>query len=123
MHFFLSCSLSMFSRSFGKHRLPKTFLTCASPLMAEPPSDLLQKYDVSYVPPHDEEKHMNKVEAKRNAFVLCHLIPALNEATEYFKRNHCVIAPNATTKAEDIANFKKTLLFSQKLGEGYDVPK
>jgi hypothetical protein len=91
--------------------------------LAEPPSDLLQKYDVSYVPPHDEEKHFNKVQAQRNAFVLCHLIPALNAASEYFKNNHCVITPNATTKVEDIANFKKTLLFSHKLGDEYDVPK
>jgi hypothetical protein len=111
------------SRSFGKHRLPKTFLTCASPLLAEPPLDLLQKYDVSYIPPHDEIKTLKPIQAKRSAFVLCHLIPALNAAAEYYKRNHCVITPNATTEMEEIANFKKTLIFSHQLGDGYDVPK
>jgi hypothetical protein len=78
---------------------------------------------VSYLPPHDTEKQLSKIQAKRSVFVLCHLIPALNAAAEYYKRNHCVvIPPNATTNLEDIANFNKTLLFSHKLGEGYDVP-
>jgi hypothetical protein len=90
--------------------------------LAEPPLDLLQRYDVSYTPPRDVENHLSKDQAKRSVFVLCHLIPALNAAAEYYKRHHCVVMPNATTQPEDIANFNKTLVFSHKLGDGYDVP-
>jgi hypothetical protein len=40
--------------------------------------------------------------AKRNAFMMCHMLLSLNEAAEYFKKRHC---------PESTANLSKTLTF------------
>jgi hypothetical protein len=45
--------------------------------------------------------------AKRNAFVLCVMIPALNQAATYYKKNHC----------DANANFKKELGFVDGMTE------
>jgi hypothetical protein len=72
---------------FGKRRLPKDFLTCESPLMREPTADDLDTNLVQW--PDGTSKKWSAEHAKRNRFMLCQLIPALNAAASYFKRNHC----------------------------------
>jgi peptidyl serine alpha-galactosyltransferase len=88
---------------FGKRKLPKDFLSCESPLLREPPADLYPKYDWAMFPPGKpaNKKIWSKEMAKRNAFVLCVMIPALNDAAAYYKKQHC----------DANANFKKELVF------------
>lgn len=87
---------------FGKRKLPHDFLSCLSPLLAEPPTDALSKYNYANFPGRIK-KEWNKMEAKRHAFTACYMIAAMNAAADYYKRNHC----DVTT-----ANFEKTLYLS-----------
>ena len=90
---------------FGKRRLPKDFLSCASPLLRELPAD----YRANYVHwPNGNDKKLSKTEVKRHRFMLCHLIPAVNAAASYYKRRHCDVSQ---------ANFEKTLTFNAGLDE------
>jgi hypothetical protein len=91
---------------FGKRRLPKDILTCESPLLAEPPEDLVGKYDYADWPGGKEleRKQLKPIMAKRNGFVLCYMLPPNNEAAIYFKQRHC---------APGTANLNKTLLVNQ----------
>lgn len=85
---------------FGKRRLPKNFLTCEAPLLKEPTVADLATSTVHW--PTGDSKEWNDVMAKRNRFMLCHLIPALNAAATYFKQHNC-----DTVKA----NFEKSYMF------------
>jgi len=87
---------------FGKYRLPTDFLTCESPLMAEPPIDVATKYDYAQYPGGDYKKWTTPTIVKRNGFLLCRMIRIVNGAATYFKRNHC----------GDDANFEKSLKYS-----------
>jgi len=86
---------------FGKRRLPGNFLSCESPLLAEPPMDIASKYKYANWPDGKRKEFSGKM-AKRNAYMLCKLLPAINEAATYYKERHC-----DTVKA----NFNKTLMF------------
>lgn len=91
---------------FGKRKLPKDFLSCESPLLYEPPADLFPKYTWA-IYPAGNKKEWSKQMAKRNAFVLCVMIPALNDAATYYKQHHC----------DGKANFKKELSFIEGFEE------
>ena len=75
----------------GKHRIPLSFLSCDDPLLAEAPEDIGEKFDFAIEPDRREDVKMNLAPAtiKGHAFMLCHLIPYLNEAAIYWKDNHC----------------------------------
>jgi len=73
---------------FGKRRLPKDFLSCESPLLAEPPHDLMTQFEYA-VFPEGNKKEWKPVDKKRNAFVICIMLPALNNAATYYKQQHC----------------------------------
>jgi len=92
---------------FGKRRLPKDFLTCESPLLLEPPKDVLQRYDYAQFPGGDR-KEFSETIAKEHAFMICYLIPAVNSAAAYFKQRHC----------HGTANMNKVLVFNTKMTEG-----
>lgn len=85
---------------FGKRKLPKDFMSCESPLLAEPP--LLAKYNYANFP-GNVKKIWDQAMAKRNAFATCYMLKALNAAAEYYKRQHCDV---------NTANFNKNLLLS-----------
>jgi hypothetical protein len=87
---------------FGKRRLPGDFLTCQSALLAEPPTDIAEKYDYGKFPGGDTKKFSPQA-VKRNAFAVCYLISAVNNAATYFKQHHC---------DPGTANFNKTMLFN-----------
>ena len=87
---------------FGKRRLPHSFLTCDSPLLAEPPATLLTEYTEAEFP--GNIKQFSAVEAKRNVFMACYMIDVVNEAAAYYKSHHC----NST------ANQERTLILSKK---------
>ena len=88
---------------FGKRKLPKDFLSCESPMLAEPPKDVLQKYTYANFPPNNR-KEWTPINAKRNAFAVCYMIKVLNEAAVHYKTHHC--QGNAAT------NYEKKLLLS-----------
>jgi peptidyl serine alpha-galactosyltransferase len=75
----------------GKHRIPLDFLSCEAPLLAEPPVDIGEKFNFMFEPDQKkEERHkLPEQTIKNHAFMLCHLIPYLNEAAIYWKDNHC----------------------------------
>ena len=81
---------------FSKYRLKKRFISCETPLLTYPPLDSATKYDYWIRPPPDagythefETENITKVQAKREAFMLCGLIHGMNEAAKYYKSHHC----------------------------------
>jgi peptidyl serine alpha-galactosyltransferase len=72
----------------GKYRLRKDFISCESPLLTLPPDDVALKYDFAITPDGDR-KNYNGYHAKDHAFMVCQMIPALNDAATYFKDHHC----------------------------------
>jgi hypothetical protein len=93
---------------FSKYRLKKHFLRCKQPLLTPPPLDSATRFDYWMRPPPDEGSthemtttKLSKKQAKREAFMLCGLISAVNEAARYFKLQHC----------GDRANFNETYNF------------
>ena len=88
----------------GKHRIPSDFLSCEAPLLAEPPKDIGEKFNFMIEPDQktDIKKNLPRGTIKHHAFMLCHLIPYLNEAAIYWKDSHC----NGKTP-----NKQKTLTF------------
>eukprot|EP00537_Pseudo-nitzschia_pungens_P010805 CAMPEP_0172387108 /NCGR_PEP_ID=MMETSP1061-20121228/4502_1 /TAXON_ID=37318 /ORGANISM="Pseudo-nitzschia pungens, Strain cf. pungens" /LENGTH=568 /DNA_ID=CAMNT_0013116677 /DNA_START=57 /DNA_END=1763 /DNA_ORIENTATION=+ len=75
---------------FGKHKLPKNFISCESPLLKRPPDDFANytKYSKGKVP-DGELKEWRPKQAKEEAFMLCELIRAVNDAAVYYKDQHC----------------------------------
>ena len=82
---------------FSKYRLKKDFLKCQGNLLMLPPLDIGQQYDYFIAPPpasgkppaEPEKKTFNKKQAKREAFMLCGMISAVNEAATYWKKHNC----------------------------------
>jgi len=79
--------------------MKKTILDCEQQLVEVPPADFLSKYDYNVVPPRadleDKDKwkeirgKLSAQRSKREAYMVCHLISAVNEAARYLKINHC----------------------------------
>ena len=88
---------------FGKRKLPHSFLSCESPLLHDPPDTLLTDYEQATFP-GGNVKEFKGAEAKRNVFMVCYMIQALNEAAEYYKAQHCNSAS---------ANLKHSMILSQ----------
>jgi hypothetical protein len=93
---------------FSKYRLKKKYISCDAPLLTMPPKGVHKKYQYWERPPPDmgfshemEVKNISFVVAKREAFMLCGLISAVNEAARYFKSQHC----NGTGNFAEIYNF------------------
>ena len=83
---------------FSKYRLKKNFLQCSTPLLLPPPLDIGAQYDYYIAPPpakspknvqDREKKSFSKKQAKREAFMLCGMISAVNDAATYFKQHMC----------------------------------
>eukprot|EP00978_Attheya_sp_CCMP212_P049306 scaffold647253_cov94-Attheya_sp.AAC.1 len=89
---------------FGKHRVPKNFFECTTPLIKGPPRDAATRYDYFVLPPgtreYAHEPALTNYFAdnhspfpwakpkKRNAFVACAMTAAANAASTFFKDNH-----------------------------------
>jgi hypothetical protein len=82
--------------------MPENFLTCEHALFREPPPSFLAEAGGQVYWPGGGTVSPNPKIAKRHAFMTCHLLRALNEAAEYYKKNHC---PGST------GNFNKTFTF------------
>lgn len=78
---------------FGKRKVPHDIFTCESPLMLLPPPDSAAKYDYR-INPDGKKQELEPVRKVREAFAACSVIQAVNEASAYFKRHHCVEKAN-----------------------------
>jgi hypothetical protein len=95
---------------FSKYRLKKKFISCETPLLTMPPLDLGNRNITFSLPPpphgHDPPKDGEWVpgklrvlprQAKREAFMLCGMISAVNEAAIHFKQTACNGTANMAT--------------------------
>ena len=88
---------------FSKYHLSTDFISCESPLLKAPPSNIATLYNYSIVPVTNErEQYEHKVVIKRNAFAVCQVIRLLNEAAIHYKDKHCDPAK---------ANYQRSLVF------------
>lgn len=78
---------------FSKRRMVKDFFECDSPLLEEPPMDVIEKSDYKH-PPGGSRTDLDPVNAKREGFVVCGMIGALNDAGVFFKEHHCGASGN-----------------------------
>jgi peptidyl serine alpha-galactosyltransferase len=96
------CQRYMLGKWFiGKYRLRKDFVSCESPLLKEPPEDIV-KLNYQVAPDGSRINLRNPASVDRNAFMICGLIPRLNQAAIFYKEHQC--------KGEN-PNFDKTYIF------------
>jgi hypothetical protein len=77
------------SSFFAKREMPHDFFTCESPLLLEPQSNLATLEFALSMEIFEQKETLDKRTAKRNAFMICAIIAALNNASLYFKEQHC----------------------------------
>jgi hypothetical protein len=91
---------------FFKYFMSDDFLTCDHPLMIEPGGHdeiirntnytdykhlLVLSYNTTKVKTNGNYPLPSYTHRKRHAFMLCHLIPRINEAATFWKQRHCAI--------------------------------
>jgi hypothetical protein len=74
-------------------------MKCDKNLLMPPPDDVFPQFDYSIAPPRADLKDaktyqevresINAKQAKREAFMLCGMISAVNEALRYYKKQAC----------------------------------
>jgi hypothetical protein len=84
---------------FSKYRVKKNILNCEKALMMIPPGDIYPQYrykifprraDLSDAKTYTEvQKDIPSKQAKREAFMICGMTSALNEALRYYKQDAC----------------------------------
>jgi hypothetical protein len=84
---------------FSKYRLKENIMDCDKALLKPPPRDLVGKFNYSIAPPSqyledwmsykEVRVPVNSIKAKREAFMICGLTHAVNEALRYHKRHAC----------------------------------
>lgn len=101
---------------FSKYRLKKKFISCKVPLLTIPPHDSAGRYDYWIRPPpdrgtshEDETRKISKRQARRETFMLCGLLSAMNEASRYYKDHHCDVGEGVGTNNQ--ANYSETYNF------------
>jgi peptidyl serine alpha-galactosyltransferase len=90
---------------FSKRKMATDFFECDSPLMEEPPDNLVEETDFA-IPFGGNRKELSPVMAKREGFTVCAIIAALNEASLFYKEHHC-----------DNGNMEKTLNLNPKAAQ------
>ena len=74
----------------SKYNLRQDFISCESPLLAIPPEDLATRGFRSGIRPGESQREkVRPRDVKKQAFMVCTLIRALNEAAVYYKNHHC----------------------------------
>lgn len=73
---------------FGKRKMDKKFFTCDSPLMEEPPSNIVEVSDYK-APFGGGRKELDEKAVQREGFMICGILSALNEAGKFYKEHHC----------------------------------
>lgn len=84
---------------FSKYRIKKNIMNCDKNLLKPPPDDVFPKFDYMIQPPRADGKDaetyvevrqpISAKRAKREAFMLCGMISAVNEALRYYKQYAC----------------------------------
>ena len=74
---------------FNKHIFNNNFFSCQEPLMSEPPKDVALVYNYSHYGDGSNQTWYNYKFVKRNAFMLCSMTTALNDAATFYKKHHC----------------------------------
>jgi hypothetical protein len=74
---------------FSKYRSPTNIFECDSPLFEEPPDNLKAAQIDWAVTPNRQRHELDPDEAIRYAFMICALTAAVNEASTFFKKQHC----------------------------------
>lgn len=84
--------------------MKKTILDCEQPLFKEPPKDVSSKYSYNVVPPRadlldqdtwkEKRQPLKPKQIKRQAFMVCQMIAAVNEAARYHKTKACGTSGN-----------------------------
>jgi len=88
---------------FSKRKMVKDFFTCESPLLILPPTDIVNEKDYRQLP-GEARKELSEKERKREGFVVCTLLAALNDAAIYFKEQQC--AAGNLQEGIDLSNTK-----------------
>jgi len=89
---------------WSKYRIRSNFLSCEVNLLTMPQSNITSIF-YQFTPPVGPgkpigpRKNITAEQAKRESFMLCQIIPKVNEAVEHYKQKHC----DPTT-----ANFSRT---------------
>lgn len=75
----------------GKYKLRRDFISCDAPLLVMPPEDLAAQGLTTAILPDASgtKKDLTPKHAKEQAFMVCTMIRALNEAAIYYKDHHC----------------------------------
>jgi len=73
---------------FGKRKIPHDVFECENPLFEDPPDNIATAFDYKW-PPKGKKTELKPVMVQREAFMICHLTTAMNEAAEYYKRSAC----------------------------------
>jgi len=92
----------------GKHRIPPNFLSCEEKLFTIPPPDLGERFNFAIEPDQVVDKklaHPPSI-ARNHAFMVCHLLPYLNEAAIYWKDHHC---EGKTRNKDETLTFYKSM--------------
>jgi hypothetical protein len=84
---------------FSKYRVKKNILNCEKALMMIPPGNIYPQYNYKIFPRRADlsdaktykevQKEIPSNQAKREAFMICGMTSALNEALRYYKQQAC----------------------------------
>jgi peptidyl serine alpha-galactosyltransferase len=107
------CGIYLLEKSmFSKYRVKKNIMNCEKGLMTLPSMDVYPKYKYKIYPPRADlkdatsytevKKNIDSTMAKREAFMACGMISALNEALRFYKRQACGV------NGRPPANFNET---------------
>jgi peptidyl serine alpha-galactosyltransferase len=117
---------------FSKYQLPKgsrdnQFLSCSHGLFHEPPPNVGDLYNSS-VTLDWTFNELNPTLRLRMAFLLCQILPRLNDAATFYKDHHCLSSSSsaaagaAVAAGKDdistVANYSKTFFFSKHPKKG-----
>lgn len=91
---------------WSKRKIPHEIFTCEHPLMVEPPLDLGSGKYLNVVPngkPDSQKKEITAEKEKMDAFMVCALTKATNDAMITFKKNAaCNDGGNIAAKSYDV---------------------
>jgi len=74
---------------FSKRKMVKDFFTCESPLLMLPSADIINEKDYRLFP-GGARKELSEKARKREGFLVCTVLAALNDAARFFKDQQCV---------------------------------
>eukprot|EP00548_Thalassiothrix_antarctica_P010273 CAMPEP_0194157748 /NCGR_PEP_ID=MMETSP0152-20130528/73166_1 /TAXON_ID=1049557 /ORGANISM="Thalassiothrix antarctica, Strain L6-D1" /LENGTH=393 /DNA_ID=CAMNT_0038866373 /DNA_START=220 /DNA_END=1400 /DNA_ORIENTATION=- len=105
-HILHYCQRYMLGKWFiNKYRLRKDFMSCDAPLLREPPPDIAKQYNYQITPDGERREFKMKTGPSRHAYMICALIPRLNQAARYYKEHHC----------KGKANYDETYIFHSEM--------